>query len=167
MEIRSGGMRSTSLFTFGYEGLDLEAFIKRAEAAGVRAVVDVRELPLSRKRGFSKVTFSKQLAAAGILYFHAPTLGCPKPIRDQYRLDGDWSSYTRSFLAYLETQADAIKELAVIARGSTVCLVCFEADPLRCHRSYVARAAHAAGAPAVTHLTAGRAVPDLPLRRAA
>lgn len=42
------------LFTFGYEGLDIDAFVDRALAAGVRTIVDVRELPLSRKKGFSK-----------------------------------------------------------------------------------------------------------------
>jgi len=43
-----------TLFTLGYEGLTIEAFIARLQAAQVKTVVDVRELPLSRKKGFSK-----------------------------------------------------------------------------------------------------------------
>lgn len=46
--------KTTSLFTFGYEGLTIEAFIARLNEAGVRTIIDVRELPLSRKKGFSK-----------------------------------------------------------------------------------------------------------------
>jgi len=43
-----------TVFTLGYEGLTIEAFITRLQAAQVKTVVDVRELPLSRKEGGSK-----------------------------------------------------------------------------------------------------------------
>ncbi|TNY10814.1 DUF488 domain-containing protein, partial [Escherichia coli] len=59
------------LYTFGYEGLEIAAFIARLKSAGIQTVVDVRELPLSRKRGFSKTAFSEALTAGGIAYFHA------------------------------------------------------------------------------------------------
>ncbi len=72
------------LYTFGYEGLDLDAFLARLGAAGVCQVVDVRELPLSRKKGFSKRALAAALAAHDIEYLHMPALGCPKPIRARY-----------------------------------------------------------------------------------
>ena len=78
-----------TLFTLGYEGLTIEAFIARLQAAQVKTVVDVRELPLSRKKGFSKSAFCAALSAHGIAYLHAPALGCPKPIRNQYKADGN------------------------------------------------------------------------------
>ena len=31
-------------------------------------------------------------------YLHAPALGCPKPIRNQYKADGNWQTYIRDFL---------------------------------------------------------------------
>jgi len=37
------------LFTVGYEGVGFRAFIKTLHNAGVKLVVDVRELPLSRR----------------------------------------------------------------------------------------------------------------------
>jgi uncharacterized protein (DUF488 family) len=160
-------MRAPHLYTFGYQGLDIEAFVARVKQAGMRWIVDVRELPLSRKKGFSKSAFREHLESVGIRYLHLTALGCPKHIRDQYRLDGDWAAYTRKFLAYLNTQRDTVKELATLARHSTVCLVCFEADYATCHRTFVARAAHREGAPVVRHLTAKTAVADLPVRRAA
>lgn len=155
---------SRYLFTFGYEGLDIKEFIDHLKSMRIRTVVDVRELPLSRKKGFSKTAFCEQLHQAGIVYLHAPALGCPKSIRDRYRKDGDWKKYSEGFLAYLKSQREPLQELARISRATAACLVCFEADYTHCHRSYVARAAHRLGAPEVRHLTAKTAVPDQPLR---
>ena len=41
-----------TLFTLGYEGLAIEAFITRLQTAQMKTVVNLRELPLSRKKGF-------------------------------------------------------------------------------------------------------------------
>lgn len=155
------------LYTFGYEGLDIAAFIERLQSAGIRSVVDVRELPLSRKRGFSKTAFSEALAAAGIAYFHAPALGCPRDVREQYKLDQSWSRYTAGFMKHLGQRQAAVAELAKLAKSTSACLVCFEADFNFCHRTYVARAAHAAGAPSVMHLMARTMCSDSGLRAAA
>lgn len=160
-------MTTPALFTFGYEGLTIEGFIARLKDAQVDLIVDVRELPLSRKKGFSKSAFREHLAAAGIGYEHRPALGCPKPVRDQYRADGDWTSYTRGFMAHLATVNPELRQLAATARDHRACLVCFEADFSACHRTYVARAARAAGSPAVHHLTAKTVVADAPTSLAA
>jgi hypothetical protein len=156
-----------SLFTFGYEGLSIEAFISRLKDARVDLIVDVRELPLSRKKGFSKSAFREALAASGIGYEHRPALGCPKPVRDQYKVDGDWSRYTQGFMAYLDKQGAEIDDLAKTARGQRACLVCFEADFNFCHRTYVARAVHTAGGPVVQHLSAKTVTADSPALLAA
>lgn len=157
-------MLPPALFTFGYEGLTIEAFIERLREARVELIADVRELPLSRKRGFSKNGFRERLAAAGIRYQHFPVLGCPKPIRDQYRADSDWAAYTRGFLLHLRSVERDVRSLAEIAQDQRVCLVCYEADHEACHRTYVARGARAAGAPAVQHLSAKTVNPDVPER---
>ncbi|MDR7096581.1 DUF488 domain-containing protein [Hydrogenophaga laconesensis] len=155
------------LFTLGYEGLDISTFIERARAAGVKTVVDVRELPLSRKKGFSKSSFRDALAEAGIAYAHIPALGCPKEVRERYKADGSWATYTRGFLAYLETQQSTVNELVKIANATTACLVCFESDFTMCHRTYVARAARTKGGPVVVHLTSRTSFPDVAGRLAA
>lgn len=156
-----------TLLTFGYEGLTIEAFIARLLVAGVKTIVDVRELPLSRKKGFSKNSFSAAASEHGIAYLHVPALGCPKPIRNQYKVDGNWRNYTRDFLAYVATQDAPIQELVKISRATSACLVCFEADFSMCHRTYVARAARQHGGPPVTHLTAKTILPDLGFQQAA
>jgi uncharacterized protein (DUF488 family) len=156
-----------ALFTFGYEGLSIDAFIERLKEAHIELIVDVRELPLSRKKGFSKTSFREALAAEGIAYEHRPALGCPKPVRNRYKVDGDWQAYTRGFLAYLATQKAEIADLTQTALAQSACLVCFEADFGFCHRTYVARAARQDGALAVQHLTARTVVADAPARLAA
>ncbi|MDB5971880.1 MAG: hypothetical protein JWQ90_4330 [Hydrocarboniphaga sp.] len=155
------------LYTAGYEGMTSEAFISRLKAEGVKTLVDVRELPLSRKAGFSKTALSKLLADRGIAYVHMPTLGCPKAVRDRYKVDGDWKRYTVSFMAHLATQRAALAELAKIGSVTTAALMCFEADYTRCHRTYVARAVSQAGALPVAHITARIVIPELARRAAA
>lgn len=160
-------MTTPALFTIGYEGLTIDGFIARLKDAQVNLIVDVRELPLSRKKGFSKSAFREHLVAAGIGYEHRPALGCPKPVRDQYRADGNWAIYSRGFMAHLDSVKTEVRHLAATARSNRACLVCFEADFSACHRTYVARAARAAGGPAVQHLTAKTVFADAPASLAA
>lgn len=142
-----------TLFTFGYEGLSIDEFIARLKQVGVQTVVDVRELPLSRKPGFSKSAFSCALHEAGISYTHIPALGCPRPIRDRYRKDGNWPAYVKAFGLYLAKQDEVVDQLAQIVAKTRACLVCFEADFNRCHRSIVARSVARSGRLRVAHLT--------------
>ena len=145
------------LYTAGYEGASVAAYIERIASVGVRTLVDVRELPLSRKPGFSKAVLAERLAGASIGYVHMRSLGCPRAIRVRYRSDRSWPRYTHDFLAYLDTQGDALDRLAALAQQRACCVMCFEADFRVCHRTYVARAAHGRGAPPVVHLLASAA----------
>ena len=155
------------LYTSGYEGLSLEAFLARLKAVGVEIVIDVRANPLSRKRGFSKRSLAAALERAGVAYRHAREMGCPKQVRDRYKQDQDWVKYTRGFLIHLRTQSDALVELVGIAKRSSCCLVCFEADFNRCHRTFVAQAAARLAAFDIVHLTIQTAFPDAAVRSAA
>lgn len=157
----------TKLYTFGYEGLAIDAFIARLTGAGVTTVIDVRANPLSRKRGFSKTAFSMALRAAGINYHHVVAMGCPKPVRDRYRKDGNWTTYTRGFAGHLKNNGEALSEVVALARSAPCCLVCFEADFDRCHRTFVAREAAELGGFHVMHLTSQTVIPDAAPRLAA
>ncbi len=151
------------MFTIGYEGLNLEAFFRRLHAANIQVLVDVRELPLSRKKGFSKTSLREHLAGQGIDYIHIPSLGCPKPVRDAYKENADWQEYVKAFEVYLATQSAALKELTALSKTNTACLMCFEADYNRCHRSIVARKAQRFGAAPTIHITAQTTIPELRL----
>lgn len=132
--------KEACIFTLGYEGASVEDFVATLKAAGVDTLVDVREFPISRKKGFSKNALREAVGAAGIQYVHLVDLGCPKPVRDQYKLDKDWAAYTVGFMNHLESQQDSITELSQLAAHANLCLVCFERDYNFCHRSMVAKA---------------------------
>ena len=127
-----------SIFTIGYEGASLADFLERLKRAGVSTLVDVRELPLSRRRGFSKSQLAAQLERHGIRYVHKRELGAPREIRHELRETGDYRTYFARFNAYLRTQRDALERVVDECVGAVV-LMCFERDPAECHRSVVAR----------------------------
>lgn len=143
-----------SIYTIGYEGLDMNGFLALLRDSNVETVIDVRELPLSRKPGFSKNGLRDSLNLSGFDYLHVPELGCPKPIREQYRADASWPRYTQGFLHYLDQQDEVIAEIAAMALTTTCALLCFEADYNYCHRSMVANAVKKVGGMPVFHLQA-------------
>ena len=143
-----------TIYTIGYEGIDIEKFLMLLREHGIDTVVDVRETPLSRKVGFSKKALANILNISGLEYVHMADLGCPKPIRDQYRTDGSWKRYTKGFLQYLNTQEDAISELSDLAESSSCALLCYEADYNFCHRSMVANAVMKHSGAKVRHIQA-------------
>jgi len=159
-------MDNTTLFTIGYEGLSFERFLALLTEHGVEALVDVRELPLSRKAGFSKKVLARQLADAGIDYVHIAKLGCPKVVRNAYREDNDWAEYTKGFMEHLNEQHEALVELATLARKRTSALMCFEADYQQCHRNMVANAVAADTCMGVTHLRANSVRTESPAVKA-
>lgn len=129
----------SKIYTIGYEGTDIARFIDLLAATGVEVLADVRAIPLSRKRGFSKRALAEHLSQAGIRYIHFKDLGDPKPGREAARA-GKYDKFRRVYTGHLATTAaaSALRDLARLADASTVCLMCFERDPIVCHRSMVA-----------------------------
>lgn len=143
------------LMTIGYEGLTPPDFFALLRRCKVSTVVDVRELPISRRSGFAKSALAAGLERHSIKYVHMPALGCPRGVRHAYRDDGDWARYTRAFKSYLETQLPALEELSALMADQKCCLLCFEEDYNFCHRSFVAErvASFVDAALRVFHLT--------------
>lgn len=141
-----------TIFTIGYEGLEIGGFLSLLRLHNIETVVDIREFPVSRKPGFSKNGLASSLQQAGFGYVHKVRLGCPKSIRERYHTDRDWLRYTRGFLEYLNTQDEAIIELAAMAARANCALLCYEKDPNFCHRSLVADAVKKLAGAQVTHI---------------
>ena len=156
-----GILRSVKVFTTYYEGASLAGFIAALVSARIRMVADVRESPISRKPGFSKSALAQALNEAGIEYRHFRELGCPKPIRDQYREDEDWERYTRSYFGHLRKQTEAIDSLTSLSRTIQTALLCYEADFNRCHRTYVARVVADRAGALVCHITTGGLITEV------
>lgn len=151
-----------TIFTIGYEGLDIDTFVSLLAEHAINTVVDVRELPLSRKPGFSKKALASVLNLSGLEYVHMVDLGCPKPVRDRYRADGNWKHYTQGFLKYLNTQDAAIAELSDLASSANCALLCYEADFNFCHRSMVANAVREHCGAEVEHISAANTRTAIP-----
>jgi len=128
------------IFTIGYEGATMDAFLATLREAGVEQVIDVRALPLSRRPGFSKNILAATLKDSGIGYIHLKALGTPKPGRDAAK-KGDWRTMERVYAGQLhlpEAQAQAA-QLRDLAAEKPSALLCFEHDPKHCHRTMLLR----------------------------
>jgi uncharacterized protein (DUF488 family) len=130
-----------TLFTTGYEQHHSPAaLIKALRAAGVRRLVDVRELPLSRRQGFSKTALGASLKAAKIEYLHVKALGNPKPYRDMYKA-GKIRQGEARYRAHLHNGSyPALVELSKSLKDAATCLLCFETAHEECHRAVIVEA---------------------------
>ncbi len=125
----------------GYERhKDHEAFARHLREAGVEQLVDVRELPISRRRGYGKQALSQAMAQVGIEYVHAKALGNPKRFRDLYK-SGRVNEGREGYRTYLvgERLPD-LRQLVPLLRGKRSALMCLEHDASICHRSVIMQA---------------------------
>lgn len=129
-----------SLCTMGYQSTNVEGVLRALTQSGVRRLIDVRAVPLSRKRGFSKHVLARALAEHGIEYVHLGALGTPLAGRAAARA-GDLAGLTEIFGRHMETpEAQMALHRAVdLAQEAPSCLLCFERSPDCCHRRLVAR----------------------------
>lgn len=129
------------IYTIGYEATTMADFLAALHGAGVKRVIDVRALPLSRRPGFSKSILAATLKDAGIDYVHLKALGTPKPGRDAAK-KGDVATLTAVYEGQLglpEAQAQAAR-MRTLAAEMPSALLCYERDPCHCHRTLLLRA---------------------------
>lgn len=132
-------MKLKKIITIGYEGADLGDFLATLKLLEVTTLLDIRELPISRRKGFAKTALREAVQSVGIDYRHEPRLGSPKAIRHQLREDSDYSRFFRDFAKHLKKQGPLLAALANELSG-TVALLCYERDHETCHRKSVASA---------------------------
>lgn len=130
------------LFLTGYERETVESFIKKLRLKKITTVIDVREIPLSRKNGFSKNNLSQLLRKNDIKYYHFPKLGSPILLRNKLRETGDYLTFFERYYhhisnpKYNEIINTVIK--LVVNNGESSALLCFEKETDLCHRSIIA-----------------------------
>jgi uncharacterized protein (DUF488 family) len=138
----------TVVFTIGHSTRPIEDFLSLLRREGIRALIDVRAFPMSRRHPqFNRESLSATLAANNVAYAHAPSLGGRRRLRSNSRNVG-WRN--ESFRAYADHMAtDEFREAIenVMSTGSDVptTVMCAEALPWRCHRWLVADALLARG----------------------
>lgn len=123
------------LFTIGYEGRALDELIAILAAKKIDRVIDIRELPLSRRRGFSKTPLGAALGGAGIEYMHMREAGNPyRKLKDAIPREELLAKYKQ----HIAEARDVVADVAEQARGLRAALLCYEAEPAECHRSLLA-----------------------------
>lgn len=129
------------VLTVGYEGARLDDFVATLQEVMVDVLIDIRDVPVSRKRGFSKRALSDALRAVDIDYIHMRKLGDPRPGREAARR-GDIEEFQRIFRSHLAENStqEALQEAVEIAQSARACLLCYERQHACCHRSIVAEA---------------------------
>ena len=126
-------------YTIGYEGLNPKQFITHLTYHGVNVVADIRKLPASRKKGFSKTALKETLDGKQIDYLNFQQLGAPKALRDELYRSRDYGRFFKKYQENISDKDDHLKSiLSLVEGGKKVALLCFERDPKKCHRKVVA-----------------------------
>lgn len=130
----------TILYTIGYEGVSLEAYLVQLIKNSVKVLVDVRNNPLSMKFGFSKSQLIKYCASLGISYVHIPEVGIKGDKRQALNTQNDYdqlfADYRTNNLSKTVPQQMQILEL--LKQHKRIALTCFEANICQCHRKHLA-----------------------------
>lgn len=130
----------TVLYTIGYEGVSLEAYLNKLVKNDIKLLVDVRRNPLSQKYGFSKKLLSDFCSRLDIDYIHIPEVGIDsgkrRDLNDQSDYDELFEDYKNTVLVKTTKNQKHILEL--LRKYKRLALTCFEADKCQCHRSHLA-----------------------------
>jgi len=102
------------IYTIGYQRITVNQLIYYLNENRITELVDVRSRPFGRRTVFNKPRLKQSLATAGINYH--------------------WAGLTLG--GFSEINQRAIDWLASYQAKYTVCLMCMEADPKKCHRDY-------------------------------
>jgi len=132
--------RGDRLFTLGYERLDVANFLEILKNSNIQTLVDVREIPISRKQGFSRDELKEICSNHSLQYIHFRELGSPTWLRRKLKIDGNYDFFFKRYKSYLKNNGgrDFIEEVSRLAMSKRTCLLCFEKDYKICHRKIVA-----------------------------
>lgn len=148
--------KTPCLFTIGYEGLSIDAYLNLLIANNISVLVDVRKNPISRKYGFSKKRLADYTKLAGIVYIHIPELGISSNLRQNLNSPAAYQKlFDLYFSQILPAQNQAIERLkTIINNNNRVAITCFEADYHSCHRHKLAEYLEAdpSSGTSITHL---------------
>lgn len=128
-----------AVFTAGYEGLSIDAFLNRLIENGIKRLIDVRQNPIARRYGFHRSTLQKLAGNLGIDYVHIPELGIKSALRKNLdTIDKRMTLFDEYEKTTLESNEVALDRVATLMQESASVLVCMEAQALCCHRSRIA-----------------------------
>ena len=128
-----------TLFTIGFTKKSAEEFFSLLRNNRVTLIADVRLNNSGQLAGFTKAKDLKFfLSLFRIKYQHWKNFAPTKEIRKQYHSDWDFDKYIELYTKLL-LKRDTISNLkADDFKVETICLLCSEATPEKCHRRIAA-----------------------------
>lgn len=128
-----------AVYTAGYEGKSVEAFLDGLTQSGITRLIDVRRNPVARRFGFHRTTLNRLCEQLGIRYNHVPELGIPSESRRHLDTLSDYTSLFQQYESTtLKSEQLTIKMISAWIAESPSVLVCMEANPNCCHRARLA-----------------------------
>ncbi len=121
----------------GYQGQTIDEVVERLRRASIVTLIDVRELPWSRRADFARKALAERLAREGIRYVHLRAAGNPRENRKSGAPSAEILARYREHLA----RTPGVLEAILAAAGTTpAALLCYEAEATECHRSVLLEA---------------------------
>ena len=135
-------LQNTTLYTIGYEGISLEAYLNKLIKNDIKLLVDVRHNPLSQKFGFSKSQLIRNCESLNIEYMHFAEVGIQSEYRKELREQSDYDNLFKSYRkkTLMKTIKTQEKILFLLKEKKRIALTCFEANICQCHRKHLAEA---------------------------
>lgn len=118
------------ILSIGYEQRSISEFLGLIIENNVEQVLDVRQIPNSRKPGFSKKKLQDSLQQVGIEYVHIYSAGNPYHTEKK-----DLARCLQTYREYLEAHPEIVSLVEKQVLGKTTAILCYERKHENCHRS--------------------------------
>lgn len=131
-----------TLFTIGYQGITLEAYLNKLIKNNIKVLCDVRKNALSMKYGFSKSQLKNACNGVGIEYIHIPEVGIDSEQRQELKTQTDYDVLFEEYknLNLKKSISSQTEILNLLKENRRIALTCFEADICQCHRKHLSEA---------------------------
>lgn len=128
------------IYTIGHSTQTIDEFIGMLQSYNIRAVVDIRQFPGSKKFPyFNKENLTEILPQYGMQYTHLVGLGGRRRVQKNSKNILWRNASFRAYADYMETTEfeTAVSQLQTFAMKQITAYMCSEALWWRCHRSMV------------------------------
>ncbi len=127
------------IYTIGFSKKNLKQFITKLKNARVKKLIDVRLNNTSQLAGYAKKDdLEYVLNLVGIEYEHYPELAPTSELLKKYKnKEITWQDYEKEYNNIL-LQKDPLKILDLTKEEGSICLLCSEDKPEKCHRRLLA-----------------------------
>lgn len=118
------------ILSVGYERRSVADFVAIMREYEVIEVIDVRQIPSSRKPDFNKSRLKESLNQVGIEYIHEPLAGNP-----YHKEKKEISKCLKLYREHLEANPNIVALIERYSLGKIVAILCYERCHEKCHRS--------------------------------